>query len=153
MIRTLLAALILTLVSAASAAAAEDAARLQALSTELQDIALQRAEALAGAPDAISAPIESGDPFAVNVQDFAARSLQLSRHIEAVGGPQDLKCIFRGISEDALARLGDLAEPARNGERVRTYRNLAALFEDAAFMAGDTQTQALAALPCPAAAG
>lgn len=149
MIRTLLAALLLTLISAASAAA-EDAARLQTLSDELRGVALERAQSLSGTAGAASAPVEAHDPFATGVQDFATRSIALSRHIEAVGGPQDLKCIFRGMSEDALARLGDLSEPARNAERARTYRAFAALFEDAAFMAGDTQTQALAALPCPA---
>ncbi|WP_375285294.1 hypothetical protein [Marinicauda pacifica] len=148
MLRILVTATLILLGTVASAAA-QDAARVAELADTLKAEAEGRAQTLAEAPGAPSAAIEPSDPFATGVQDFAGEAIRLSRHIEAVGGPMDLKCIFKGMSEDALSRLDALAEPARNGERARTYHEFAGLFEDAAIIARDSETQAVASLPCP----
>lgn len=151
MLRTLATALILTLFAAA-AAGAQDAARIETLAGELAREAGTRAEALTAAPGRDSAPADPYDSFVLGVQEFAAEAMTLSRHIEAVDGANDLKCIFRGMSEDALSRLEMLSEPARNAERARTYQAFAALFEDAQIIAADEDTVSVAALPCPAEA-
>ncbi|TGY89892.1 hypothetical protein E5163_01765 [Marinicauda algicola] len=148
MIRIIATALVLA--SCAGLASAQDAGRLQALSGELRGEALARAETLSGAPGAPSAPVEPFDPFVTGVQDFAAEAMALSRHIEEVAPASDLKCIFRGMSEDALSRLDLLAEPARGADRARSYEAYARLFEDAEAIAADEDTVSLAALPCPA---
>lgn len=149
MLRTLATALILAL-AGLTASFAQDAARLEAMAGDLAREATMRAELLAGAPGAASAPIDPFDPFATDVQGFAAQAMALSRHIEAVGGADDLKCIFRGMSEDALSRLETLGQPARGAERARTYQDFADLFETAVILAADEDTVSLAALPCPA---
>lgn len=148
MLRIVVTAIVLLLGTAASAAA-QDAVRVAELADTLKAEAESRAQTLARTPGAPSAGIDPHDPFATGVQDFAGETIRLSRHIEAVGGPMDLKCIFKGMSEDALLRLDALAEPARNGARARTYHEFAGLFEDAAIIAGDSETQAVASLPCP----
>ena len=126
---------------------AETAERLR---VEAQD----RAETYTGMPGATLEPIASDDMFLIDVADFAAASARLSLDIENDGGPQDLRCIFRGMAGDAQARLNDLESQQSGADLARVYRAYVRLFTQAseiAPLADDPQVEEARGVPptCP----
>lgn len=99
----------------------------------LRDEAQARADALASAPAAPAEPVD--DDFAVRVEEFAAAAALLSRRIGDANGPQDLQCIFRGMSADAGARLDDFAEAETQADTARVYLQYVYLLNQAAEIA------------------
>ncbi|MEN0652773.1 MULTISPECIES: hypothetical protein [Hyphobacterium] len=130
MFRTLVIALFA--VSAAPAFAGPGA-DLGEEAAALRDEAQSRADALAAAPAAPAGPAD--DAFVVRVEEFAAAAAILSRRIEDADGPQDLRCIFRGMSADAGARLDDFAEAETQADTARVYLEYVYLFNQAAEIA------------------
>lgn len=150
--RTILAALAAVAVSAPALAGpgselAETAGRLRAE-------AESRAETFTAMPGASIAPISQDDPFLTDVTDFAAASALLSHRIEASGGPQDLRCIFRGMAGDAQERIADLETRHNGADLARIYRDYVYLFaqaEEIAPLADDPDIEEADGVPpnCP----
>lgn len=114
-----------------------------------------RAEAFAAMPGASLPAISADDPFLIDVTDFAAQSARLAYTIEHSGGPQDLRCIFRGMSGDAEARISDLEADQSGADLARIYRAYARLFaqaEEIAPLADDPEVGEGDGVPpsCPA---
>ena len=103
----------------------------------LRDEARNRAATAAQTPAAPAQRLGVEDPFRFELEMFAADAMRLSRQIDAEGGPQDLRCIFRGMSADAEARLDALDAAGDAGAQARIYREVAALMNDAALIAPD----------------
>lgn len=127
---------------------AETAARLRA---EAQS----RVETYTAMPAASIPPISDDDPFLTDINDFVAASARLSYRIEASGGPQDLRCIFRGMSGDAEARVPDLESSHSGADLARIYRDYVYLFaqaEEIAPLADDPDVEEADGVPpsCPA---
>ncbi|WP_019959864.1 hypothetical protein [Woodsholea maritima] len=110
--------------------------------TERLDVeARSRAQRLAPTAIAPAIPLESEDGFILDVEDFVLKALQLSHAIEAQGGPQDLACIFRGMSGDANTRLEALLNAQTRGDQARFYLDYADLFEVAHEITSDPENQ------------
>jgi len=120
------------------------------LSESLQNTARERAGRLAQTPAAPASPLELNDPVLTQLTEFALAAHQLSRAVETSGGPMDLRCIFRGMSEDANRHLLDLSEPASHADHARTYTEVARLTSQAAEIAADPDAQAASAFACSA---
>ena len=156
MVRFLIAALLILAPCGAASASSGQAgtsvtmSELAESARALRGEALVRAELLKAAPGAPSPAIEAFDPFATDLAAFAAGAGALSRAIAANDGPQDLQCIFKGVSADAAARLEALQSPARGAQRARAYLALAALLEDAQNIAAGAHGAVTAPAPCPA---
>ena len=115
-----------------------------------------RGEAQIRASDAASRPaapadrIDIEDPFYFELEQFSVDAMRLSRALGDTGGPEDLQCIFRGMSRDMEARLGALNEADSAGEQARIYRAIADLMRDASEIAPAADDGALgAAMPVP----
>ena len=132
----------------ASAQSGADA--LSDIASDLRTAALERADALSAGPTAPATPPASTDPFLIASDEFTRAAVQLSRSIDAAGGPGDLACIFRGMSTDAGARVEALMNAKTRAEQARVYLEMAALFEDAEQIAGDPQAGVAAPPSCPA---
>lgn len=103
-----------------------------------QDLHLEatlRANDAAARPAAPADPLDIEDPFFFELEQFAVDALRLSRLLRDNNGPGDLQCIFRGISNDASARIDALNDAESAGAQARIYRQLAALMNDAAAIA------------------
>lgn len=132
----MLRTLVLALFAAASAPAfAGPGTELGAEAEVLRDEAQARADALAQAPAAPAQELDMADPFLTGVDEFAAATAMLSRRIEDAGGPQDLRCIFRGMSADAAVRLDDFAAAETQADMARVYLEYVYLFNQAAEIA------------------
>jgi len=90
-----------------------------------------RAETFVNMPGATLDPIASDDAFLVEVAAFAIASARLSLDIENGGGPQDLRCIFRGMAGDAEARMAGLETEQSGADLARVYREYVRLFTQA----------------------
>ncbi|WP_412545383.1 hypothetical protein [Maricaulis sp. MIT060901] len=98
---------------------------------DLREQADERAVLAASTPAAPAQPLDIEDPFYFELEQFSVDAMRLSRAIAQADGPQDLQCIFRGMSEDAADRLEALNEADSSGDQARIYRNLSALLRDA----------------------
>ena len=141
---------LIAIVTLGSAACAQDAGAVRGLAEALRDEASVRADALKAAPAAPAPPLAPGDAFVADVERFALEAMRLSRAIEAAGGAADLKCIFRGMSRDASARLETLGAAETRAALSRAYLAYAALFEDAAIIAADPDAGVAAPATCAA---
>ncbi|WP_300527803.1 hypothetical protein [Maricaulis sp.] len=118
--------------------------------SELRGEAQMRAGDAASRPAAPADPIDIEDPFYFELEQFSVDAMRLSRALTETGGPEDLQCIFRGMSRDAEARLGALNEADSAGEQARIYRAIADLMRDASEIAPAADDGALgASMPLP----
>ncbi|MEE2565935.1 hypothetical protein [Hyphobacterium marinum] len=150
--RNLLVAL--TAVSMTAPAFAGPGSELAETAGRLRSEAESRAETYTAMPGASIPPIGQDDPFLTDVSEFATASAMLSHRIEASGGPQDLRCIFRGMSGDAQDRIADLETSHSGAELARIYRDYVYLFaqaEEIAPLADDPDVEEADGVPpsCP----
>ena len=136
--RLLLAA---ALVLSATSQAFADAERVERLASAIAQEAVVRAHALERAPAAPAFAPPPGDSLLANMQDFALAALALSDDIEARGGPQDLRCIFRGMGGDVEARIETLLASQSRADQSRAYRDIEALARQAERIAADPQAR------------
>ncbi len=114
---------------------AEFAQRLGAEATVRSRDAAQR-------PAAPATPLDIEDPYSFELDQFAAEALMLSRQIDAAGGPVDLRCIFRGMSQDTESRIEAINTAETAAEQAHIYAGLADLMRDAAEIAPAVDTDA-----------
>ena len=148
-----------TLVIIASAINAEAAtpdlsADLVALAQRLHGEAQVRAQDMARSPAAPVDALPPQDSFLTDLSEFALDTHRLSRAVDESGGPMDLRCIFRGMSEDAEHRAALLSEPATRADHARVYLEIARLTGQAAEIAATPDAQAAGlSVSCPAGSG
>jgi hypothetical protein len=144
---------LLIIVQAANAPhIAPDAAQaLVTLSHNLEAEAQRRAQNMARSPAAPADALPVQDPVLTALSEFSLQAYQLSRAVEDSGGPTDLGCIFRGMSEDAQHRADLLLEAATRADHARAYQEIARLTGQAAEIAATPEAQAagLSAYSCP----
>ena len=148
MIRTAIAALLLAATLAAPGLA--DACRVQQLAGLIAAEAHARAEAYRSAPAAPAEAPPPGDRLLTQLTDFALAARALSREIEETGGPQDLRCIFRGMSGDVEDRVATLDAAETRADMSRAYSEIARLAEQAERIAADPALAGETAAPCEA---
>ena len=149
-----LAALILT----GSAAPAGPGSEFAAFAAAIGATARERAREAANRPAAPAMPLDIEDPLSFELEQFSVEALLLSRRIDEAGGPIDLRCIFRGMSADATARLDALNTAETAAQQAHIYTDLAALMSDASEIAPAVDDEAAldgVELPasCPALSG
>lgn len=118
-----------------------DADRVVRLAGGVAAEAERRAEALRHNPAAPAVPFELGDPLLTELDEFALAALTLSRAIEAEGGPEDLKCIFLGMSRDAPARIAEVEAAETRADQSRAYAEIARLTRQAERIAAEPDAQ------------
>lgn len=133
---------VVILIAALSPSArAADADDMERLAGAIAQEAAVRAHALARAPAAPAFAPPAGDPFLADLQDFALEALALSRALEARGGPQDLRCIFRGMGRDVDARIEALETAPDRAAQSRAYRAIEHLARQAVDIASDPEAR------------
>jgi hypothetical protein len=133
---------LLMLAAALSAPArGQDAAEIERLAGAIAQEAAVRAHALARAPAAPAFAPPPGDPLLADLNDFALHALSLSREIEARGGPQDLRCIFRGMGRDVAVRIEALETAPDRAAQSRAYREIEYLARQAEDIAADPEAR------------
>jgi len=118
-----------------------DADRVVRLAGSIAMEAERRAEALRHNPAAPAIAFEIGDPLLTELDEFALAALTLSRAIEADGGPEDLKCIFLGMSRDAPARIAEVEAAETRADQSRAYAEIARLTRQAERIAAEPEAQ------------
>jgi hypothetical protein len=136
-----LIAILLIAAALSPAAHADSAQDIEHLAAAIAQEAAVRAHALARAPAAPAFAPPAGDPLLADLNDFALRSLALSREIEARGGPQDLRCIFRGMGHDVAARIEALVAAPDRAAQSRAYREIEYLARQARDIAADPEAR------------
>lgn len=104
------------------------------------ELRLETADLLQAVHRGVQASVS--DRYALDVYRFGRTSAELAAWIDTTDGPQDLGCIFRGMSAEAEAQLIAL-EAAENGaaQNVALTR-LTSLFADAEMIASAAQKRA-----------
>lgn len=72
--------------------------------------------------------------YQADLKDFSEDAMALSRALREAGLTDDLPCIFKGISEDALVKAEAIAA-AQGDLRPQAVSQLAALLDDAILLA------------------
>jgi hypothetical protein len=114
--------------------------------------------------DAYAAMIQAGTGLAAQAEDaikgedpdlaaalagFAVIAADASAAMDAHGGPVDLRCIYRGMAEDAARRAQELATAADADARQAVLEDIAFLADDAVLVTPEIEAEndALAGLP------
>lgn len=135
------ALIIVMMVLTGIAPAFADADRVVRLASVIAPEAERRAEALRHNPAAPAVPFAAGDPLLTELDEFALAALTLSRAIDAEGGPEDLKCIFLGMSRDAPARIAEVEAAETRADQSRAYAEIARLTRQAERIAAEPDAQ------------
>ena len=143
-----LAALLFALSLAAPAAAGPD--RVIRLAAPIAEEAERRAGALRHNPAAPGVAFTQDDPLLTELDEFALAALTLSRAIDADGGPDDLKCIFRGMGRDVPARIAEVAAGQTRADQSRAYAKIARLARQAERIAADPDARGAGHVTCEA---
>jgi hypothetical protein len=120
-----------SILCASAASAAGPGTDFAEIADTLREEARARAELAATRPAAPATPLDIEDPFFFELEQFSADAMRLSRAIDEAGGPLDLRCIFRGMSNDAATRLDALNSVETAAEQARVYRAIVDLMRDA----------------------
>jgi len=83
----------------------------------------------------LTAQSEITPTFLAGLQDFSSDSMRLSDALREAGVEQDLPCIFRGIAEDAQARVAEFQTADTPAERDTAFTELRVLLDDAILIA------------------
>lgn len=133
--KSALIAATIALILSAGTAQAGPGSEFAAFAETLGQTAQARSRDAASRPAAPATPLDIEDPFSFELEQFALEAMLMSRRIDAAGGPVDLRCIFRGMSADAAARLDALNAAETAAEQAHIYADLAALMSDASQIA------------------
>jgi hypothetical protein len=70
-----------------------------------------------------------------DLQRFGLAASRLSLEIDARGGPEDLKCIFRGMAEETGKQLAAVSSAATGAQQAMALSRLSLMLSDAARIA------------------
>ena len=104
---------------------------LALIAADIQIMAIARANDTASHPSQRADELDMDDPFLAAIENFSADAMRLSRAIDVADGPVDLRCIFRGMSNDASLRLDMLFAAQSAADQSRVYQDIASLMTDA----------------------
>ncbi|WP_394693989.1 hypothetical protein [Hyphobacterium sp.] len=124
----LLSALLIALSSYQSAPGAEFAA----LAAELQSEARERLVVAQSYPAQLAPAVTADDALYSGLNAFSAQAMRLSLAMERRNGPEDLRCIFRGMAQDALLRQQALNAAEIRADRIQVFTDLEYLLQHAA---------------------
>ena len=123
----LLSALLIVLTSYQSAPGSEFAALASELQIEVEErLLISQSYPAQTAPD-----IASDDILQIGLNELSAHALGLSLSIENRSGPEDLRCIYRGMAQDALEHRQELLIGEIRADRIRAYVDLSYLLDHA----------------------
>lgn len=124
----LLSALLIALSSYQSAPGAEFAA----LASELQTEAQARLATAQSYPAQSAPEVSADDALYSGLNAFSTQAMRLSLEMERRNGPEDLRCIYRGMAQDALAHQQALAAAEIRADRIQVFIDLEYLLQHAA---------------------
>jgi hypothetical protein len=126
----LLSALLIALTVTQAMPGAEFAAHATQLQTPVQD----RLEIARRLP-AQSAPVLAGnDIVMLGLSELSRKAMRLSLSMELRNGPEDLRCIYRGMAQDALDHRNALPAAELRADRIIIYTDILYLLDHAAEM-------------------
>lgn len=125
----------MTLVSVAfttlSTLLADPGADFAASAETLASIVSERA-AIARTYPAQAAPhLSADDALATGLISLAGQAMTLSLRMEEANGPEDLRCIYRGMAQDASHHLDRLSQAELRADRLAVYADIEYLLEHA----------------------
>lgn len=127
---SLLSALLIALTVSQAMPGAEFAAHAAQLQTPVQDqLNTARNMPAQSAPD-----LEDDDPVLLGLSELSRRAMRLSISMEARNGPEDLRCIYRGMAQDALVHQRALADAETRADRIVIYTDIRYLLDHATEM-------------------
>lgn len=108
--------------------------RVQTPNEELLQLASQlHGYALAQAEQATKTPFAAPGSVALAIgpfEQFSTTTYTAAKDIDRSGGPADLACIFRGMSDDAAKKLLAIMQAKNMGQQAPLWREAADLFAD-----------------------
>lgn len=122
----------LSLVIAILVQQGEAGERFAATALELQIEAERQRQVALAAPASSRSSSPEETAFLSQLSSFADQAMALSVAIDERQGPEDLRCIFRGMAIDALEQHEFLGRAELNAGTVRILERLEYLFEHAA---------------------
>jgi hypothetical protein len=125
----------MTLVSAALAALstliAGPGAELASAAERLSEAVATQTAFARSAPAQAATPLTQDNALAIGLTDISRRAMTLSIAMEYAGGPEDLRCIYRGMAIDALHHLDRLSAPGLRADRLAIYADIEYLLDHA----------------------
>jgi hypothetical protein len=112
-------------------------AQAQVLETQTQSAALKASAHPFASPDGYAL----SSKFSKNISDFSTLATDLVIHLDAKGGPKDLRCIYRGMAEDAKLQLLALQNAKNAGAQAVILNEMSALFSDASAVTPKSRAQ------------
>ncbi|MCF6293774.1 MAG: hypothetical protein L3J04_10310 [Robiginitomaculum sp.] len=101
--------------------------KFRELAQQLQNISQANAEQVSGAATDI---LEINEDIKQSFDRFAKLAVSTATKIDDTNGPQDLACIFRGMSADAIDKLRALQAATNLKQQEALWREAAELFGD-----------------------
>jgi len=133
--------LVVLAVFAAQPMAEDTAGALIRVSEQIETQAQHRADQLRHSPAAPSPAADPYDSLLTELGEFALLAHQLSQALDQSGGPVDLRCIFRGMSEEAGHRANLLNQDATRGDHARVYLEIVRLTAQAQLIAATPEAE------------
>lgn len=123
------------LVSAAilllSSLQAGEGAAFAAQADALASIVESRMEHATAFPAQSADTLDGSDELISGLTEFSRQAMTLSLQIDAADGPEDMRCIFRGMAQDALAHRDALFMAEIRADRLMVYGELEYLIDHA----------------------
>lgn len=111
----------------------QEARHLQAQATHLLSDAHTTLDHALSAP-ALSPP-EPSPAFISGLQTFGLAASRLSLDLENAGGPQDMRCIFRGMAEETGVQLDAIMQAQTGAEQADALERIISMLDDAGLVA------------------
>lgn len=111
-------------ISALSTLLAEPGADFANTAERLANIVAQRAAIAREYPAQTAPALVPEDPLADGLADLSRQAMALSLRMEQSGGPEDMRCIYRGMAQDALQLSERLSEADLRADRLATYADI-----------------------------
>ncbi|WP_420431160.1 hypothetical protein [Hyphobacterium sp.] len=75
--------------------------------------------------------LSANDTLATGLSSLSGQAMALSLRMEETNGPEDLRCIYRGMAQDALLHIDRLAKAELRADRLAVYADIGYLLQHA----------------------
>ncbi|WP_421792589.1 hypothetical protein [Hyphobacterium sp.] len=82
-------------------------------------------------PASTAMQADADDPLLTGLGEFSRLAMRLSLQMEAEDGPEDLRCIYRGMAQDALNHRTTLETATFQAEQLTAYSDIRYLMDHA----------------------
>jgi hypothetical protein len=82
-------------------------------------------------PAQTAPPLGPDDPLVGGLSDMSRQAMGLSLQMEQTNGPEDMRCIYRGMARDALDQAERLSAAELRADRLAVYADIDYLLEHA----------------------